>query len=396
VKLWKKKMEPDPEIERFTVGDDPVLDLRLLRYDCIASIAHAKMLGRIKILNVEEVRRLTEELEAVLRLADEGKFAIPRGLEDCHTAIENHLTERLGELGKKIHTARSRNDQVLAALRLFYMDELSRIREAAQALSRELVSLSKRSGGIRLPGYTHTRKAMVSSVALWANGFREWFEDDIRLLDFIRSLVDRSPLGTGAGYGVPLDVDRPFTAREAGFSEVQDNPVYVQLSRGKFEATLLHALGQLMLGLNRMSSDLILFSMPEIGYFTLPEAFCTGSSIMPQKKNPDVLELIRAKYHEVLSRETQLKTATANLISGYHRDLQLTKKPVMEAFDITRECLAIAARVVTSLGVDTEACAKGLTEEVFATERVYDLVKQGMPFREAYRTIGKQYEEPGT
>ena len=394
MKLWKKKAEPDPEIERFTAGDDPILDLRLLRYDCIASIAHAKMLGRIKILNEEEVRRLTEELEAIGRLADQGKFAIPMELEDCHTAIENRLTERLGDLGKKIHTARSRNDQVLAALRLFYKDELSKIRKAAQALSQELGSLSKRSGSVRLPGYTHTRKAMVSSVALWANGFREWFEDDIRLLEFTGRIVDRSPLGTGAGYGVPLEVDRPFVAKEAGFSGVQENPVYVQLSRGKFEATILHALGQLMLGLNRMSSDLIFFSMPEIGYFSLPEAFCTGSSIMPQKKNPDVLELIRARYHEVLAREAQLKAATSNLISGYHRDLQLTKKPVMEALDITAGCLSMGAKVIAALKVNAHACAKGLTEEVFATERVYELVKQGMPFREAYRTVAEKYEEP--
>jgi argininosuccinate lyase len=392
VKLWKKKTEPDPEIERFTVGDDPLLDLRLVRHDCIASIAHAKMLGRIKILSAEEVLNLTDELNAIIALADKGKFSIPREIEDCHTAIENRLTERLGELGEKIHTARSRNDQVLAALRLFYMDELRRIKEAAQTLSKALGSLAARSGSVRLPGYTHTRKAMVSSIALWADGFREWIEDDVRLLDFVRSLVDQSPLGTGAGYGVPLEVDRPFTAKEAGFSRVQNNPVYVQLSRGKFEATLVHAFGQLMLGLNRMSADLIFFSMPEIGFFILPEPFCTGSSIMPQKKNPDVLELVRAKYHEILARETQLKTTTANLISGYHRDLQLTKKPVMEAIDITRDSLSVMAKVIAAVEVDAAACAKGLTEEVFATERVYDLVKQGVPFREAYRTVGKQYE----
>jgi argininosuccinate lyase len=392
VKLWKKQTEPDSDIERFTVGDDPILDLRLVRYDCIASIAHAKMLGRIRILDAEEVRKLSEELKAIIILADEGKFSIPREMEDCHTAIENRLTERLGELGKKIHTARSRNDQVLAALRLFYMEELHRIKDSALALSRELESLAKRSGAVRLPGYTHTRKAMVSSVALWADGFREWIEDDLRLLDFVLWLVDQSPLGTGAGYGVPLEVDRPFTAKEAGFSRVQNNPVYVQLSRGKFEATLVHALGQLMLGLNRMSSDLIFFSMPEIGFFILPEAFCTGSSIMPHKKNPDVLELVRAKAHEVLARETQLRTATVNLISGYHRDLQLTKKPVMEAIDITRGSLSIMAKVVAALEADAAACERGLTEEVFATDKVYDLVKQGMPFREAYRTVGKQYE----
>jgi argininosuccinate lyase len=395
VKLWEKKTEPDPAIERFTVGDDPVLDLRLVRYDCIASAAHAKMLGRIGILTAEEVLKLTEELGEIRRLADEGKFRIPAGLEDCHTAIENRLTEKLGDLGKKIHTARSRNDQVLAALRLYCLDELGRIRVNAQALSAALQSLAERHGSVRLPGYTHTRKAMVSSVGLWAGGFREWFGDDIRLLDFVGGLIGQSPLGTGAGYGVPLDVDRSYTAKEAGFPKIQNNPIYVQLSRGKFESTLLHCLGQMMLGLNRMSSDLIFFTIPEIGYFKLPEEFCTGSSIMPQKKNPDVLELIRAKFHEILGREIQLKTTTANLISGYHRDLQLTKKPLMEALDASADCLSVAAKVIAALKVDAEACSRGLTEEVYATERVYELVKQGMPFREAYRTVGKKYEEPG-
>jgi argininosuccinate lyase len=392
MKLWKKKSEPDPQIEAFTVGDDPSLDLRLVRFDCRASIAHAKMLGKIGVLEAGEVVRLTRELEAIAHLADEGRFAIPRELEDCHTAIENRLTEKLGDLGKKIHTARSRNDQVLAALRLYYKEEIGRVRAAAEALAGALEQLAGKFGTVRMPGYTHTRKAMVSTIALWAGGFREWIGDDIRLLDFVRDLVDQSPLGTGAGYGVPLDVDRPFAAKEAGFSRVQQNPVYVQLSRGKFEATLVHALALLMLGLNRMSEDLVFFSMPEIGFFVLPDAFCTGSSIMPQKKNPDVLELVRAKYHAVLACEIQLKTTTANLPSGYHRDLQLTKKPVMEAIDTTRDSLSIMAKVVAAVEADEAACAKGLTEEVFATEKVYELVKQGVPFREAYRLVGKRYE----
>jgi argininosuccinate lyase len=392
MKLWKKKTELDPEIERFTVGDDPILDLRLVRFDCIASIAHAKMLGKIGVLTKEEVDQLKKELEAIIRLADEGKFIIAREQEDCHTAIENRLTEKLGELGQKIHTARSRNDQVLAALRLFYKHELGIVKEKSGSLILSLGTLIEKYGAIRLPGYTHTRKAMVSSVALWAGGFREALEENLRLLDFVHSLVDQSPLGTGAGYGLPLDVDRPFTAKEAGFSRVQENPVYVQLSRGKFEATLVHALGQFMLDLNRMAADLIFFSMPEVGFFVLPDTFCTGSSIMPQKKNPDVLELVRAKYHAVLACETQLKTATANLISGYHRDLQLTKKPVMEALDITRDSLSIMSRVIGNLEVDKAACEKALTEEVFATEKVYELVRQGVPFREAYRRVGRKYE----
>jgi argininosuccinate lyase len=204
--------------------------------------------------------------------------------------------------------------------------------------------------------------------------------------------MDQSPLGTGAGYGVPLGVDRAFTAKEAGFSAVQENPIAVQLSRGKFESTFVHGLALFMLDANRMASDLIFFSMPDVGFVRLPEAFCTGSSIMPQKKNPDVLELVRAKYHAVLACQIQLQTTTANLISGYHRDLQLTKKPLMEALDAAAASLAILAKVVSGIEVDEEACAKALTEEVFATERVYELVKQGVSFREAYKRVGKQYE----
>jgi argininosuccinate lyase len=392
MKLWKKRTESDPEIERFTVGDDPVLDLRLVRFDCIASIAHAKMLGKIGILTKKEVVRLARELNEIIHLADEGKFAISREQEDCHTAIENRLTKKLGDLGQKIHTGRSRNDQVLAALRLYTKHELDGVRGDVLSVEAALKSLSKRSGSIRLPGYTHTRKAMVSSVGMWAGGFHEALKEDVRLLDFVRSLMDQSPLGTGAGYGVPLDVDRSFAAKEAGFSRVQQNPVYVQLSRGKFEATLVHALGQVMLDLNRMAADLIFFSMPEIGFVVLPGAFCTGSSIMPQKKNPDVLELVRAKYHEVLGCQVRLQTATANLISGYHRDLQLTKKPVMESLDITHDSLSVMSKVIYNLEVDKAACEKALTEEVFATEKVYELVRKGVPFREAYRRVGRKYE----
>ncbi|MBN2200438.1 argininosuccinate lyase [bacterium] len=392
VKLWQKKTRTDPDIEAFTAGDDPVLDLRLVPYDCAASAGHAKMLGRIGVLTADEVRLLTAELDAIAGLAKEGRFGIPREMEDCHTAIENRLTEKLGELGKKIHTGRSRNDQVLAALRLFCIDEAGRIRSAADALTAGLKSLSGRSGAVRIPGYTHTRKAMPSSIGMWAGGYAVALEEDARLLDFIRGRMDQSPLGTGAGYGVPLEVDRALAAKEAGFSAVQENPIAVQLSRGKFESTLVHALALFMLDANRMASDLIFFSMPEVGFVRLPEAFCTGSSIMPQKKNPDVLELVRAKYHAVLACQIQLQTTTAGLISGYHRDLQLTKKPLMEALDAAAASLAVLAKVVTGVEVDGAACAKALTEEVFAAERVYALVKQGVPFREAYRRVGKQYE----
>jgi len=390
--LWKKKREPNPDILRFTSGEDPILDQRLIPYDCKASIAHAKMLGKIGILTSEEVQKLVQELEHIILLHQEGQFTITAEQEDCHTAIENHLTKVLGALGEKIHTARSRNDQVIAALRLFYKEALTSIQEKTKELIKALEDLSQRFGSVVLPGYTHTRKAMPSSIALWAGGYREAFQDDLRLLDFVYDLMDQSPLGTGAGFGVPLEIDRVFTAKEAGFSRVQENPIYVQLSRGKFESTLVHGLAQLLLDINRMATDLILFSMPEFGFFILPEAFCTGSSIMPQKKNPDVLELLRAKYHGVAARSQELQSLIANLISGYHRDLQLSKKPVMEALDTTRECIEMMTRVIQNLQVDEAACRKAMTKELFATEEVYALVRQGIPFREAYRRVGKRYE----
>lgn len=390
--LWKKKTEPDPEILRFTSGEDPILDQRLIPYDCKASIAHAKMLGKMGILSPDEVQKLVQELEHIIILHQEGKFTITPEQEDGHTAIENHLTRILGSLGEKIHTARSRNDQVIAALRLFYKDETLSIREKIQALINALNGLSQRFGHIAIPGYTHTRKAMPSSVSLWAGAYQEAFQDDLKLLDFVYDLMDQSPLGTGAGFGIPLEIDRAFVAKEAGFGRVQENPIYVQLSRGKFEATLVHALAQLLLDINRMATDLILFSMPEFGFFILPEAFCTGSSIMPQKKNPDVLELLRAKYHAVSTRSQELQSLIANLISGYHRDLQLSKKPVMEALDITSECIEIMRRVLENLQVDEKTCKKAMTKEIFATAEVYELVKKGIPFREAYRQVAKRYE----
>jgi argininosuccinate lyase len=391
MKLWKKNIELDPRIERYTVGDDTQLDLRLVQYDCEASIAHARMLGKIGILKAGEVKKLVAGLRDIQKLDKDGRFAIRREDEDCHTAIENHLTRTLGEAGKKIHTARSRNDQVLAALRLYYRDRLDETVAGLHLLIRALGSLKKRCGKVRYPGFTHTRKAMASSFGLWADGFAEAIEDDRRLIQFTAAWINRSPLGTGAGYGIPLRLDRAYAAKLLGFSGVQKNPIAVQNSRGKFEATIVHALGQVLYDLNRMSSDLIFFSLPDLGYVSLPDAFCTGSSIMPQKKNPDVLELMRAQVHRVAAMEAQLRNAAVNLISGYHRDLQLTKKPVMEAFDITLDTLAVAKLVVENLKVDAGACRRAMTDEVLATEKVYELVRRGMPFREAYRLVGKKY-----
>ena len=386
-KLWEKGYRLDEQVEAFTVGDDYLLDQRLVRYDCLASMAHARALGRAGILEEEEVEDLLEELERIVQLDLAGEFSILPEHEDCHTAIENYLTRELGELGEKIHTGRSRNDQVLAALRLYYKVELAKCKRLMTELAMYLEQFAARYGEVEFPGYTHTRKAMPSSVGLWAESFVDSMDDNSRLIDVALELIDQSPLGTGAGYGVPLDLDREYTAELLEFERVQQNPIYTQNSRGKFEATILHALAQVMLDLNKMATDLIVFSMPELGYFELPEELCTGSSIMPQKRNPDVLELVRARYHHVVALEFQVKNTIANLLSGYNRDLQLTKGPTMRGLDVTQASLSVMALVFDGLGVNADRCQAGLTDEVYATERVYELVKKGVPFREAYRRI---------
>ena len=391
-KLWQKGYDLNREIELFTVGDDPDLDQRLVKYDCVASMVHAKMLGKMGILKNKEVKQLAAELENIIKLHKNGQFPITSDQEDCHTAIENHLTEKLGDVGKKIHTARSRNDQVLTALRLFYKDQIQECEELIDGLIEPMESFIKRSGEMLLPGYTHMRKAMPSSVAMWGSAFVDSMKDNQKLLDAVLGLIDQSPLGTAAGYGLPLKIDREFTARELGFERVQENPIYAQNSRGKFETSLLHALSQIMLDLNRIASDLILFSMPEFGFFELPDEFCTGSSIMPQKKNPDVLEILRAKYHVVRSCQHEVESIVGNLISGFNRDIQLTKEPTFRGLDTTLESLSVAVLIFDELKVNAERCEDAMTDELFATEEIYRLVEKGIPFREAYRRVAQKYK----
>ena len=396
MKIWEKGYSLNHSVEEYTVGDDYILDAALVVYDCKASIAHARMLRKMGILSPRELKQIIRELENVARLAREGKFVISRADEDCHTAIENHLVARLKDVGQKIHTARSRNDQVLTALRLYYKDFLEQCREGIGRLTSALGLFSRKYGRVELPGYTHTRKAMPSSVALWASAFIDSMKDNSKLVAVAAQLVDQSPLGTAAGYGVPLPVDRAFTARELGFARVQENPIYTQFSRGKFESTIVHALSQAMFDLNKMATDLIWFSTPEFGYFELPVEFCTGSSIMPQKRNPDILELVRGNYHVVVSCEFQIKNLAANLPSGYNRDIQLAKAPTFLAMNVTLRSLEVMGLVVGHLRVDREKCRAGLTDELYATHRAYELVKKGVPFREAYRTISAQLADQGT
>lgn len=393
MKLWQKTKHLDKEIEKFTVGQDFILDKELVYYDCIASKAHAAMLGKIGILSEAETADLLRGLDKIVDLDKQGKFTIALEDEDCHTAIENFLIEEIGEAGKKIHTGRSRNDQVLTALRLYSKEKLLKCLEMLRETIGYIEDFIKTFGEIPMPGYTHTRKAMPSSVGLWANAFKAAFDDDLDLLQAAIKLVDQNPLGTGAGYGIPLSLDREMTTKELGFARIQDNPIYAQNSRGKFESFVLSVLGQVMLDINKLASDLVLFTLPSIAYFILPDEFLTGSSIMPQKKNPDVLELLRGKYHEIFAYEVQMKNTSVNLISGYHRDIQLTKEAVIRSFTTVLDSIHVTGLIFRNLKVIEENCEVAMTEELYAAEKAYKLVRQGVPFREAYRQIGKQYEK---
>ena len=372
MKLWQKNYSLNKEIEKFTVGNDYLLDKKLMKYDCIASIAHAKMLKKIGLLDKKELEEVVVKLQKVIA----NGLVIKQEDEDCHTEIENYLRE----VGKKIHTARSRNDQIKAALHLYMKDELGEIK----GLVKLLVSSLKKIKNCAIPGYTHTQKAMPSSFKLWKNAFIASMEDNLELLNAVTKIVDKNPLGSAAGYGVSFEINKEITKKELGFSENQEIG-YVQNSRGKFEALVVNLLVQIMMDLNKISSDMILYNL--LGFVKLPDEFTTGSSIMPQKKNPDVLELVRAKYSIVLGYEMQIKGIVGNLISGYHRDYQLTKEPLMKSIKETKNCLKIMSLVLANLKIDQKKCKKAMTTDLYATEKVYELVKKGSSFREAYKKI---------
>jgi argininosuccinate lyase len=390
-KLWQKNYKADKEIEKFTVGNDFLLDKSLVKYDIYGSIAHAAMLNKIKIIDDNEFKKLKKALLEILRLNDDGKFVIKQEDEDCHTAIENYLTKKLGDLGKKIHTARSRNDQILTALRLYEKEEIKEIKSLLEQYKGSLIATTKKYGKIKIPGYTHMQKAMPTDIKTWLGSFISSVDDNLKLLGTTYSIIDQSSLGSGAGFGLPIKVDKKLTSSLMGFSKVIENPMYAQLSRGKFEATILHLLSQIMLDLNKLSSDLMLFSMQEFGFISLPNELCTGSSIMPQKKNPDALELVRAKYHVVIGEEFKVKSMISNLISGYNRDLQLTKEPVISSVEITKSCINIMVLVVSKMKINEKKCSNALTKDLYATEEAYKLVKKGIPFREAYKEVSKKF-----
>ena len=391
-KLWDKGYDLNKAVEIFTVGKDYILDKALVKYDCIASKAHAKMLTKIGVLTTEELNQLLTGLDEIIKLNDEGKFEIKLSDEDCHTAIEHYLVKNFGDAGKKIHTARSRNDQVLTAMRLFQKDELKVVNELLLSLKDELENNIQKNGTISLPGYTHMQKAMPMSVKIWLGSFLEALKDNLKQIKSTYKLIDQSPLGSAAGFGVPvLELDKEMTAKEMGFSKVQENPLYCQLSRGKFDAQIMHVFTQIMFDVNKLATDVLIFTMDEFSFMKIPNEFCSGSSIMPQKKNLDLLELVRAKYHVVLADEFKIKSLSGNLMSGYNRDMQLTKEPTMNSLDIVKQSLQMITLIMKGLEFNKEICEKAMTSELYATEEAYKLVKKGMPFRDAYKEVGKKF-----
>ena len=393
MKLWQKDFELNEEIEKFTVGNDYLLDKNLVKFDVYGNIAHAQMLNKINIINNDEFKKIKKALIGILELNKKNKFEIKQEDEDVHTAIENYLTKTLGKLGKKIHTARSRNDQVLVDTKLYSKEKILEVSKALSGLVSTILDFAEKNKNIPMPGYTHTRKAMPSSVGLLFGAYAESLLDDFELIDAAYKLNNQNPLGCAAGYGVNLEIDRELTTKLLGFDKVQNNVLYVQNSRGKIESVIIFALSKIMDDLAKISNDLILFSMDEFGYFTLPDKFTTGSSIMPNKKNPDVLELIRAKSSVVQSYLFQLNSITSKLISGYNKDGQLTKEPLINSFDITLASVNIMNLVLKGLKVNKENCIKAFDNEIFATDEVMDLVKKEVPFREAYVKVGKNLKK---
>ncbi len=390
-RLWEKGLPLDQRVLRYTAGEDHELDARLVAYDVRASIAHAEMLRDQSLLSEDDCKAICDGLAA---LGDEfaaGLWQITLEDEDAHTAIESRLTDRIGEAGGRVHLGRSRNDQVLAALRLYLLDACSEVQQSVVGLDEALAGLGERDGKIPLPGYTHMQPAMPSSVDLWVGGYREAFDDAIAGLESSRRRMQKNPLGSAAGYGSPgLALDRDSTTRKLGFEQTQQPVTAVQLSRGKAESGLVFEISLLLADLGRMASDLLLFYTQEFAFITLAADVTTGSSIMPQKRNPDVLELIRASSATAQACLDECLMITAKLPSGYQRDLQRLKPPVFRAIDLAIESVDIMSYILSGLGFVAKNIK--LDASLNAAQEANDLVtREGIPFREAYRRIAARY-----
>lgn len=388
--LWAKGAALDDVVHRFTVGEDPELDRRLLPFDALGTAAHARVLGKAGLLSPAAADALVAELATIAARAERGEIGIRPEQEDAHTVIEGLLTERLGDAGQRIHLGRSRNDQVILALRLYMRDALLGIAAQTSALARAFLDFARAHADAELPGYTHLRRAMPSSFGAWAAAFAAGLVEEIEAMQAVYVRLDRCPLGAAAGFGAPLPLDRGHAAALLGFSRVQASPADVMNSRGRHEFALAATLASAGLVLEKFLWDVALYSMPELGFLELPEEFTTGSSIMPQKRNPDVVELARGRCRELRGHAAALQELAGGLPSSYHRDMQLLKRPLFAAVDCASGLIAVLVRLVPALGVSRARAAAACSDELYAAHAAADLARQGMPFREAYRAIARR------
>jgi argininosuccinate lyase len=391
-KLWEKDFEISSEIERFTVGRDREMDLYLAPYDVLGSMAHITMLESIGLLTAEELRLLLAELKDIHALCQRGEFVIEEGVEDVHSQVELMLTRRLGEMGKKIHSGRSRNDQVLVDLKLFTRQQLKDIAEDVRTLFGELINKSDRYKDVLMPGYTHLQVAMPSSFGLWFGAYAESLADDLLFLLAAYRMVNRNPLGSAAGYGSSFPLNREMTTRLLGFDSMDYNVVYAQMGRGKMERNVAFAMATIAGTLAKLAFDACLFNSQNFSFVRLPKECTTGSSIMPHKKNPDVFELIRAKSNKIQALPQQVTLIVNNLPSGYFRDLQIIKEVFLPAFGELRDCLQMTAYIIRQMEVNEHILDNPLYDPIFSVEEVNRLAANGMPFRDAYKKVGLDIE----
>lgn len=391
-KLWEKNVQLNKEIERFTVGRDRELDVFLAKYDVLGSMAHITMLESIGLLAADELKILLEELREIYKLADEGKFVIEDGIEDVHSQVELMLTRKLGVVGKKIHSGRSRNDQVLVDLKLYARSEIRTIAEAANGLFNELQKQSEKYKNVLMPGYTHMQVAMPSSFGLWFGAYAESLADDMQLLLAAYRVTNRNPLGSAAGYGSSFPLDRQMTTDLLGFDSMDYNVVYAQMGRGKTERNIASAMAGIASTLSKLAFDACLFNSQNFGFVKLPAECTTGSSIMPHKKNPDVFELIRAKSNKLQSLPVQITMMMNNLPSGYSRDFQLIKEVFMPAFEELIDCLQMTEYIIARTEVNEHIIDDPRYDAMFSVEEVNRRVLSGTSFRDAYKQVGLEIE----
>lgn len=394
MKLWKKDSSNTSElVEQFTVGRDKEFDILLAKYDVEGSIAHVKMLGEIGLMSKQETKEAVVGLQEILHEILDSKFTIDEGVEDVHSQVEVLLTQRIGEAGKKIHSGRSRNDQVAVDIKLYVRAEILKIKEEVMELFNLLITQSDRYKDRLLPGYTHLQIAMPSSFGLWFGAYAESLVDDLELLAAAYSVTNKNPLGSGAGYGSSFPLNRTLTTRLLNFQTLNHNSVYAQMSRGKTEKIVSMALSSIAATLSRLAMDCCLYISQNFGFISFPAELTTGSSIMPHKKNPDVFELIRAKCNRIQATPNELSLLINNLPSGYHRDLQLTKEILFPAIETLKSCLQMSRLMLQNIEVKDQILDDEKYKYLFSVEAVNELVNKGIPFREAYRQVGNQIEK---